>query len=397
MKYIKKRIEVEAEQWFPGKEVEGVEEFYDPNPTGRDASYPVVRTLEGPLRVSPGDWIITGIAGEKYPCKPQIFELTYESVCEQAERKMSASEAEALGYTIDRTAAGCWYAYKGTRFSADNEGVIIETEDETRLRERCEELDLEVLEWVRQKTNADAEHDETRLRLKACQELGCAALEGGIKLRERCELLERELEMAKRVRAKFSEQEKRAEAAEAKVAELTRDIEERYSHGKLAKRAEAAEDTLKLLQEVVLTCAPGNPLVEVGELPKWLESFLASSKRTNDEQQALVRFLTRELQGARERLGEEVTIVTTVEQVLATTNAPGFENEKTYAADLKSSPAPAVDFLPTYSLSQGSEPGQSVVPATGEIWTACKMKLYGLPCTLVEGHEGPCIPEGRRP
>lgn len=39
-----------------------------------------VETLEGYLKVSPGDWIITGINGEKYPCKPDIFEKTYEKV-----------------------------------------------------------------------------------------------------------------------------------------------------------------------------------------------------------------------------------------------------------------------------------------------------------------------------
>lgn len=37
-----------------------------------------VQTLEGPLIVSDGDWIITGIKGEHYPCKPDIFEATYE-------------------------------------------------------------------------------------------------------------------------------------------------------------------------------------------------------------------------------------------------------------------------------------------------------------------------------
>lgn len=40
----------------------------------------IVRTLEGELHVSEGDWIITGVKGEKYPCKPDIFEATYEPV-----------------------------------------------------------------------------------------------------------------------------------------------------------------------------------------------------------------------------------------------------------------------------------------------------------------------------
>ena len=37
-----------------------------------------IKTLEGPLHVSDGDWIIKGIKGELYPCKPDIFEQTYE-------------------------------------------------------------------------------------------------------------------------------------------------------------------------------------------------------------------------------------------------------------------------------------------------------------------------------
>lgn len=39
-----------------------------------------IETLEGPLHASPGDYIITGIKGEKYPCKPDIFLATYEPV-----------------------------------------------------------------------------------------------------------------------------------------------------------------------------------------------------------------------------------------------------------------------------------------------------------------------------
>lgn len=37
-----------------------------------------IDTLEGGHNVCPGDWIITGVKGERYPCKPDIFELTYE-------------------------------------------------------------------------------------------------------------------------------------------------------------------------------------------------------------------------------------------------------------------------------------------------------------------------------
>lgn len=37
-----------------------------------------IETLEGRMLVSVGDWIITGVKGERYPCKPEIFAMTYE-------------------------------------------------------------------------------------------------------------------------------------------------------------------------------------------------------------------------------------------------------------------------------------------------------------------------------
>lgn len=40
----------------------------------------VVKTLEGDMRGDVGDWIILGVAGEIYPCKPDIFAATYEAV-----------------------------------------------------------------------------------------------------------------------------------------------------------------------------------------------------------------------------------------------------------------------------------------------------------------------------
>lgn len=38
----------------------------------------LIHTLEGNVLASPSDWIIRGVAGEFYPCKPEIFEATYE-------------------------------------------------------------------------------------------------------------------------------------------------------------------------------------------------------------------------------------------------------------------------------------------------------------------------------
>lgn len=42
----------------------------------------VIHTLEGDMKASVGDYIITGVNGEQYPCKPDIFEKTYEPVVE---------------------------------------------------------------------------------------------------------------------------------------------------------------------------------------------------------------------------------------------------------------------------------------------------------------------------
>lgn len=86
-RFRKRPVVISAEQWFPGKEIEGVV-MKRPVIGGRGDGritcppQPYVATLEGDMAVSQGDWIITGVAGEKYPCKPDIFEATYEAVDE---------------------------------------------------------------------------------------------------------------------------------------------------------------------------------------------------------------------------------------------------------------------------------------------------------------------------
>ena len=49
----------------------------------------LISTLEGEMKVSLGDWVITGIKGEHYPCKPDIFEATYEKVEHEAELEIA--------------------------------------------------------------------------------------------------------------------------------------------------------------------------------------------------------------------------------------------------------------------------------------------------------------------
>ena len=81
-KYRKKPVVIEAEQWWPGKRIDGVVEspVLEPTDYNPEGVYGQIETLEGVMTCTPGDWIITGVKGEKYPCKPDIFEATYEAV-----------------------------------------------------------------------------------------------------------------------------------------------------------------------------------------------------------------------------------------------------------------------------------------------------------------------------
>jgi len=79
MKYRKKPVVIEAER-FTGNNWEAMGEF-----VGGKASIAkeyrkdilLIETLEGTMRADAGDWIIKGVKGEFYPCKPDIFEQTY--------------------------------------------------------------------------------------------------------------------------------------------------------------------------------------------------------------------------------------------------------------------------------------------------------------------------------
>lgn len=79
MRFRKKPIVIEASQWFKPGDHPSVVLKSAPNRYGDDG-IPWIETLEGGHVVTPGDWIITGIQGEHYPCKPDIFEATYEIV-----------------------------------------------------------------------------------------------------------------------------------------------------------------------------------------------------------------------------------------------------------------------------------------------------------------------------
>ena len=85
MKYRKKPVVIEAIQWKGGEflpMIPNLPWLCDAINNGtiqHDEDGLTIGTLEGRLTVSPGDWIIRGIKGEIYPCKPDIFAATYES------------------------------------------------------------------------------------------------------------------------------------------------------------------------------------------------------------------------------------------------------------------------------------------------------------------------------
>lgn len=93
MKYRKKPVEIEAEPW-DGSNAEADRIVSWITSSGGEARYHnlsehglgglnsiSILTLEGTMEAMPGDWIIRGVQGEFYPCKPDIFEQTYEKVC----------------------------------------------------------------------------------------------------------------------------------------------------------------------------------------------------------------------------------------------------------------------------------------------------------------------------
>lgn len=85
MKYRKKPVVIEARR-YDGTEASAnaLIDWIDQDAPSNDAVHDpndnavCIKTLEGVMAASPGDWIIRGVQGEFYPCKPDIFDATYE-------------------------------------------------------------------------------------------------------------------------------------------------------------------------------------------------------------------------------------------------------------------------------------------------------------------------------
>lgn len=81
-KFRKKPVVIEAVKWN-GIDYDVIAKFENPSgisKIGLMGNKLIIRTLEGMHTANKGDWIIRGVKGEFYPCKPDIFLATYERV-----------------------------------------------------------------------------------------------------------------------------------------------------------------------------------------------------------------------------------------------------------------------------------------------------------------------------
>ena len=86
-KYRKKPVVIEALQFTDNESAQAIAEWLGKppvhlriNPATAICEYLRIDTLEGHMTANIGDWIIKGVRGEFYPCKPDIFAATYEAV-----------------------------------------------------------------------------------------------------------------------------------------------------------------------------------------------------------------------------------------------------------------------------------------------------------------------------
>lgn len=86
--YVKQNIAIQAVQWTGNNRAEIFEFIGDACLISKTMDNPevIIHTLEGDHYVSVGDYIICGVKGEFYPCKPDIFEMTYKEVAISNER-----------------------------------------------------------------------------------------------------------------------------------------------------------------------------------------------------------------------------------------------------------------------------------------------------------------------
>lgn len=124
MKFKKKPVTIDAIQWN-GENTEDVLKFLGESlNVNVDADGFKINTLEGTMTASVGDFIIKGVKGEFYPCKPDIFEQTYEleQKCENNIARNSANNLMNFGQALIELQNGKKLCRKGW----NGKGIYIE-------------------------------------------------------------------------------------------------------------------------------------------------------------------------------------------------------------------------------------------------------------------------------
>ena len=130
MKFRKKPVVIEAIQFRAGEQ-DGA--LLDAVLAGRveykEDGCMLIKTLEGEMRAEPGDWIIRGVKGELYPCKPDIFAMTYEPASQPSELEMHRADYRAIAQAGFDSPGELLAAWKRSS-QPPVEGVELLTEDE---------------------------------------------------------------------------------------------------------------------------------------------------------------------------------------------------------------------------------------------------------------------------
>ena len=91
--YRKKPVVIEAVQWT-GENMGDILGFFG-GAALREGQDIIISTLEGEMRAMPDDWIIKGVKGEFYPCKPDIFAATYDDAsCQSVSLRITGPNSD---------------------------------------------------------------------------------------------------------------------------------------------------------------------------------------------------------------------------------------------------------------------------------------------------------------
>lgn len=186
-KYRKTPVEIEA-FLYDGNNAADVEEalgctFNEGVIRRKDGKLPI-KTLEGTILASPGDYIIKGVKGEIYPCKPDIFNITYELMSltnptpeDKAIEPPLTKEERALATCGDRPA---WASHEMDVYQAYENMLYAEEQKTAELCSRIEALksalrNIERL-WIEDEPDETEYSEGYEAALAECKEVARASL-----------------------------------------------------------------------------------------------------------------------------------------------------------------------------------------------------------------------------